>query len=88
MVTSEAGGRSTRHTSRGVPVRRAATSGDRGALGGDVPRLWCSGRQHAACAFVPPCRRTGKPLPAVGPRDLSLPEADLRPPPSGKRCTL
>ena len=28
VVTSEAGGRSTRHTSPGVPVRRAATSGE------------------------------------------------------------
>ena len=39
VLTSEAGGRSTRHTSPGVPVRRAATSGDRGALGGEVSCL-------------------------------------------------
>ena len=72
VVTSEAGGCSTRHTSRGVSVRRAATSGDRRALGGDVPRLWCSGRQHATCTFVSPRRREGKPTPAVGPRDLPV----------------
>ena len=39
VVTSEAGGCSTRHTNPGVPVQRTATSGDRGALGGDVSRL-------------------------------------------------
>ena len=61
MVRSESGGRSTLHTSPGVTVRRAATSGDRGALGGDVLRLLCSGRQHATCMFVPPRRRAGKP---------------------------
>ena len=88
MVTNEAGGRSTRHTSPRVPVRRAATSGDRGALGGDVSRLWCSGRQHPTCTFVPPSRRAGKPTPAVGQRDLPLLEADVRPPPSRKRRTL
>ena len=38
---------------------------DRGALGGDVPRLWCNGRQHATCTFVPSRRRAGKPTPAV-----------------------
>ena len=88
VVTSEAGGHSARHTSPGVPVRRLATSGDRGALGGDVPRQWCSGRQHATCTFVPPCRLAGNPIPVVGPRDLPLPEEDVRPPTSGKRCTL
>ena len=35
------------------------------------------------CATV---QRAGKATPAVGPRDLPLPEADVRPPPSGKRC--
>ena len=101
VVTSEAGGRSTRHTSPGVPlytgrchtspgvpVRRVATSGDRGALGGDVSRLWGSGCQHPTCALVPPCKRSGKPTPVVGPRDLPLPEPDVRPPPSGNRCAL
>ena len=53
VVTSEAGGRSSRNTSPEVPVRKAATSGDGGALGGDVPRLRCSGHQHATCTFVP-----------------------------------
>ena len=38
VVTSEAGGRFAHHTSPRVPVRRAATSGDRGALGDDVSR--------------------------------------------------
>ena len=88
VVTGEAGGRSTRHTSPGLPVCRAATSGDRGALGGDVCRLWCSGHQHAAYTLVPPCRCAGKPTSAVGPRDIPLPEADGRPPPSRKRCAL
>ena len=89
VVTSEAGGNSTRHTSPGVPVRRAVASGDRGALGGDVSYLWCSGRQHATCTFVPPCRRAGKPTPpTVRPRDFPVLEADVRPPPSGTRCAL
>ena len=55
VAKSEAGGRSTRHASPGIPVRRAATSGDRGALGGDVSRLWYSGCQHPTCTFMPPC---------------------------------
>ena len=88
MVTSEAGGRSTRHTSPGFPVRRAAAFGDPGVLVGDVPRLCCSGRQHAICTFVPPSRRAGKPKLAVGPRDFPPPKADVRPPPSGKRHAL
>ena len=88
VVTSEADGRFTYHTSPGVPVRRAATSGDREALGVDVSRLWCSECQHATCAFVSPGRRAGKPTPVVGPRDLPRPEADVHPPPSGKRCAL
>ena len=88
VVTSEASGCSTRHTSPGVPVPKAVTSGDRGALGGDVSRLWYSGRQHATCTFGPPCRRAGKLTPAVGPRDLPLPEAVVCPPPSGKRRAL
>ena len=57
LVTSEASGRSTRCTSPRVPVGRAATSGDRGALGGDVPRPWGSGRHHATCTFL--CHRAG-----------------------------
>ena len=88
MITSEAGGRSTRHTSPGVLARRVAAFGDRRALGGNASRLWCSGRQHPTCTFVSPCRRAGKPTPAVSPRDLSLPEADVCPLPSGKRCAL
>ena len=70
VVTGEAGGRSTDHTSPGVPVRRSATSGNREALGGDAPLLWCSGRQYATCTSVPPRRRAAKPTPAAGPRDL------------------
>ena len=66
---NEAGGCVTRRTSPGVPIRRVATSGDRRALSGDVSRLWCSGRQHATCAFVSPCRHASNPTPAVGPRD-------------------
>ena len=87
MVTSEAGGRFTQHISPGVPVRRSATSGNRGALYDDVSRLWFSGCQHATCALVSPRRRAAvKPTPAVGPRDLPLLEADARPSPSGKRA--
>ena len=71
MVNGKAGGRFTRHTSPGVTARRAATSGDRGALSSDVFRLGSSGRQHATCAFVPLRRRAGKPTQAVGPRDLT-----------------
>ena len=59
MDKREAGGCSTRHTIPAVPVRRAATPGDREALGGDVSRLWCSKRQRATCTFVPPHRRAG-----------------------------
>ena len=88
VVKSEAGGRFTRHISPGVLVRRAATSGDRGALSGYVSCLWCSGRQHATCTFVSSRRRAGKPTPAVGLRDLPLPEAGVCPPPSEKRCAL
>ena len=88
VVKSEAGGRFTRHTRVGVPVRRAAISGDRGTTNGDVSRLWCCGRQHATCVFVSPRRRAGNPTSAVGPRDLSLPEEDVRPPTSGKRCGI
>ena len=47
-----------------------------------------SRRQHTICAFVSPCRRAGKPTPAVGPHDLLLLEANVRQPPSGKRCAL
>ena len=88
VVTSVPCGRSTRHTSPDVPVSRVATSGYRGTLGGDVLRLWCSGRQHATCTFAPPHRRAGKSTPAVGPSDFPPPEADVNPPPSGKRCAL
>ena len=54
VVTNEVGGRCASHTSSEVPLRRAAISGDRGALtsSGDVSRLWRSGRQHATYAFV------------------------------------
>ena len=84
MVTSEAGGRFTQHISPEIPVRRSATSGNRGALGDDVAHLWFNGCQHATCAFVAPRRRAaGKPTPAVGLRDLPLPED---PSPSGKRA--
>ena len=76
------------HTSPGVPVRREATSGDGGALDDDASRLQCSGCQHATCVLVSPRRRARKPAPAVGPRGLPLPEADVRLPPSGKRCVL
>ena len=69
-VKSEAGGRFTHHTSPGAPIRKAATSGDRGALSGDVSRLWCSGRRHAICSCVSQGRRAGKPTPAVRPLDL------------------
>ena len=87
VVMSEAGGRFTQHISPGVPLRRAATSGNRGALYDDVSRLWFSGCQHATCALVSPRRRAAvKPTPAVGPRDLPLLEADARPSPSGKRA--
>ena len=72
MVKSEAGGRFTRHTSPGVPVRRAATSEDRGTLGGDVSRLGCSGCKHVTCAFVSLRRRAGKSTSTVGPHDLPL----------------
>ena len=52
VVKNKASGRFTRRISPGVPVRRAVTSGNQGTLSGDVPRLWCSGRQHATCALV------------------------------------
>ena len=85
VVPSVAGGRLARHTNPGRPEHRAVTFGNRGARGGDVPRLWCSGRQPATCTFVRPRRRASKPTPAVGPRDFPLPEAQVRQPPSGLR---
>ena len=85
---SEASGFFTCHTSPGVPVRSVATTWDRGALSGDVPRLWYGGYQHVTRAFVSPRKRTGKPAPAIGRRNLPLPEADICPPPIEKRCAL
>ena len=52
MITSEAGGRSTRHTSPGVPVCRA-TSGDRGAPV-DAGRRHLGIEEHLA-ATCPAC---------------------------------
>ena len=94
LVMMSEPGRSTRQTIPGVPVSRAATFGDRGALDSGVTRLWCSGRQPATCTFVPACRHEGEPTTAVGPRDCPLFEANVRLllnaavrlPPSGKRC--
>ena len=88
VVENEVGGRFTHHTSLGVPARRAATSGDRGVLSGDVSLLWSSGRQHATFAFTSPYRRAVKPTPAVGPCDLPLSEAHVRSPTSEKWCAL
>lgn len=51
MDRSEASGRSTRCTSPRVPVRWAATFEDPEALGGDVPHVWCSKRQHTTCTL-------------------------------------
>ena len=53
MVTSEAGGRSMRHASPGVPVCRATTSGDRGALG-DAGRRHLGIEEHLT-ATCPTC---------------------------------
>ena len=52
VITSEAGGRSTRHTSPGVPVCRA-TSGDRGAPV-DAGRRHLGIEEHLA-ATCPAC---------------------------------
>ena len=53
VVTSEAGGRSMRHASPGVPVCRATTSGDRGALG-DAGRRHLGIEEHLT-ATCPTC---------------------------------
>ena len=76
MVKSEAGGHFTRHTSLGLSGSRAATSGERGALGSDVSRLWCSIHQHVTSRHARVCHRAGtqtnqhKPLGHVTSRSL------------------
>lgn len=52
MVTSEASGRSTRYATPEVRASKAVTSRDRGSLGGDVSRPWCSGHQRTISRFL------------------------------------
>ena len=44
--------------------------GDRGVRGGEVPLLWCSGSEYAACTITSSIRRAGEPAPAPGARAL------------------